>query len=73
MTYGSELEVPMNQVTGGTFGFVDPDEIVESEWGVLRLRFDGCSVAWAELSGDDGTQEFNLVQLAESAGLECAE
>lgn len=73
LIFGEELELQMNQVTGGTFEVVDPDQIVEAPWGTLRIRFEGCTTAWAQLFGDDGSQEFDLVLLAGSAGLECSE
>ena len=72
VSFGSELELQMNQVTGGTFEVVDPEQITETPWGNLRIRFDGCASGWAELSGEDGTQEFDLTLLAGSEGIECS-
>ena len=71
--FGSQIVMQMNQVTGGTFRNINPDEMIETRWGGLRIRFDSCSSAWAELSGEDGTHEFALIQLAGSEGIECTE
>lgn len=73
LNFGSELNLQMNQVTGGTFEVVDPGQIEETPWGTLRLRFDSCDSAWAELDGQDGVHEFDLSLLAGSAGIECSD
>ena len=73
VSFGEELTITMNEVSGGRFLFFNADRIVESEWGVLRIRFDNCTTGWAELVGADGYQEFELGLLAASAGLECAD
>jgi len=72
INFGSEISLQMNQVTGGTFEVVEPDQIIETPWGSLRIRFDDCATAWAELSGEDGTHEFDLILLAGSDGIDCS-
>ena len=71
VSFGEVMTVQMNEVSGGGFLFFTEDQIVQSEWGILRIRFDHCTAGWAELVGADGFQEFELSLLAGSAGLEC--
>lgn len=69
--FGEQMTVDMLEVSGGRFFPAPWDLVEESEWGILRIRFDGCTTGWAELFGADGHQEFELGLLAGSAGLEC--
>ena len=71
--FGEEMTLEMLEVSGGRFFPAPWDPVEESEWGVLRIRFDGCTSGWAELLGADGYQEFELELLAGSAGLECTD
>lgn len=65
------LEIQMIQVSGGTFSEIDPENIVEEPWGVLRLIMEDCPTGTAELDGLDGKQTLAIEQLAPSLGLEC--
>ena len=57
--------------SGGDFGSFYPDQISEEEWGTMKITFDTCSKAVAELAGLSGQQTLNLVRLARLEGMEC--
>lgn len=69
--FGDELLLEMLLATGGTFDYIDPDQILREPWGTLQLRFDDCNRGWARLEGVDGIQEIDITLLAGSLGMAC--
>lgn len=69
--YGQTLDIPMAATTGGRFNDFDATAIERSQWGTLRLTFDSCERAVAELSGEDGDQALVLDRLGRTTGLDC--
>lgn len=70
---GEPIELKMEQVSGGTFFRVNPEEVVREFWGTLLLELQSCGKAYAELNGLDGKQVFFMDQLAGSLSLDCIE
>lgn len=69
--YHELLAVPMQSATGGRFNHFDPNSIVRSQWGELRLTLHSCTQASAELIGADGQQTLQLERLGRTTGLDC--
>ena len=67
--YPSEFKMYIN--SGGNFGSFTPEQISEEEWGSMKITFDTCSKARAELDGISGQQTMNMVRLARLEGMEC--
>ena len=67
--YSTEFTMYIN--SGGDFGSFTPDQITEEEWGTMRITFDTCSKATAELDGLSGQQALDLVRLTRLERLEC--
>lgn len=72
---GKTYTLNMNQPTvgnGANFNTRPTSAASGTEtWGTLELTFNSCSAGIAVLTGDDGTQSFNLVKLAGNKGGVC--
>lgn len=69
--FGQTVEITLSTVSGGRFTALDPDRIRYEDWGSLRLRFESCAAAMAELVGRDGRQLLALQPLTRIEGLSC--
>ena len=68
---GVESEITMHIYSGGTFGNFTPEQVATDPWGTLRINFQTCRQATAELDGLTGQQAMQMVRLTGVAGLEC--
>lgn len=69
--FGQTIDIPMSGVSGGRFTAFDPARVRYDDWGTLRLRFETCTRATAELVGRDGRQVLTLQPLTLIEGLDC--
>lgn len=69
--YGQEIQMELNEVTGGTFNNFNSGNTVEKPWGTLELTFTDCQSAEARLTGIDGQESLTLKRLAATSGINC--
>ena len=69
--YGQPIEMPLGRAVNGTFNGFDREAIQRPEWGSLRLTFDSCTAATAELDGEDGLKILQLQRIGRTPGLDC--
>src|SRR5258708_32140538 len=63
ITRGTAFTLNMSQTSGGSF-LVPAPSSTNTKWGTLTLNFSSCTAATATLSGNDGSVNLNLQQLA---------
>lgn len=68
---GRTSEITLFASSGGNFGTFSPDQVDTAPWGTLRINFETCRSASAELDGESGRQTMDMIRLAGVAGLEC--
>ncbi|NIP17052.1 MAG: hypothetical protein GWM87_01950 [Xanthomonadales bacterium] len=68
---GEELSLELFEAQNGRFNGFRAEEVQELPWGTLEINFRDCLNASAVLTGMDGTQTLDLVQLAGVDELEC--
>jgi len=68
---GIDNEITLYESSGGNFGSFDPEQVSTDPWGALRINFQTCREATAELVGESGRQTLLMQRLAGLAGLEC--
>lgn len=68
IVFGQDFEAPVYRPAGGVFG--DPIDELPPIWGRLVIRFDSCTTAQATLSGDSGSQSYDLIILGPIDGVD---
>ncbi|MDX1556290.1 MAG: hypothetical protein R3212_09710, partial [Xanthomonadales bacterium] len=69
---GATARFDMFVASGGRFGGFNAQDITETPWGTLDLRFDGCTYGEASLSGLDGQQTMQVRRFVGTGDLGCS-
>lgn len=73
VVFGRSLRVPLYRTRGRGFASFDPTDVVREPWGDAHVTFTDCSHAELSISGSDGSQQLQLVQLSRPIGLACTQ